>query len=200
MSESWQLSGKIVIACSCDYGCPCNFNALPTHGHCEGGWLWKVESGRFGDVDLADAAFSLYADWPAAIHEGGGRAVAYLDERLDDAQRAAVEQLLQGRAGGPWGIFISTYVLEGPHVVRHDVDLDDKGASVRIGDVVELETEAIRNPVTGAETRAQVLLPSGLVTHRAAMLASRVFRITDGVAYDHSGQYAALGDFRYTGP
>lgn len=33
----WNLRGTVLIACNCDYGCPCNFNALPTKGHCEGG-------------------------------------------------------------------------------------------------------------------------------------------------------------------
>jgi len=28
----WDLEGTVVIACNCDYGCPCNFNALPTQG------------------------------------------------------------------------------------------------------------------------------------------------------------------------
>jgi hypothetical protein len=27
-------------ACNCDWGCPCQFNAKPTHGNCEGvGWI-----------------------------------------------------------------------------------------------------------------------------------------------------------------
>ncbi len=33
----WTLTGTVVVACNCDYGCPCNFNALPTQGRCEGG-------------------------------------------------------------------------------------------------------------------------------------------------------------------
>jgi hypothetical protein len=37
-ATKWKLKGTVLIACNCDYGCPCNFNALPTHGHCEGGW------------------------------------------------------------------------------------------------------------------------------------------------------------------
>ena len=36
-AEPWHLSGTVFIACNCDYGCPCNFNARPTHGSCEGG-------------------------------------------------------------------------------------------------------------------------------------------------------------------
>ena len=49
---SWQLSGNVLIACNCDYGCPCNFNALPTHGDCEGGWIWSIDNGTVDGVDL----------------------------------------------------------------------------------------------------------------------------------------------------
>jgi DNA-binding CsgD family transcriptional regulator len=34
------------------------------------------------------------ADWPVAIHEGGGPAVCLYDERADDAQRGAIEALV----------------------------------------------------------------------------------------------------------
>src|SRR3712207_7833229 len=40
---AWRLSGTLLIACNCDYGCPCNFNARPTQGKCEGGWIWHVD-------------------------------------------------------------------------------------------------------------------------------------------------------------
>lgn len=200
MTESWRLDGKIVIACNCDYGCPCNFNAPPTHGDCEGGWVWYVERGHWADVDLAGAAFSLFADWPGAIHEGGGRAVAFVDDRLDEVQRDALAELLSGRAGGPWGIFINTYELEGPSALRHEIEIAGAHTRVCVGSVAELNTEPIRNPVSGADVSSTVLLPSGLVTHEAAMLASSVFRVDAGVSYDHSGKYAALGDFSYRGP
>lgn len=200
MSDRWEMSGTILIACNCDYGCPCNFNAPPTYGDCEGGWIWHVETGHYGQVDLGGARFSLFADWPGAIHEGGGRAVAYFDERLEENQRAALEELLCGRAGGPWGIFVNTYELDGPHPLPHDIELDADRSVARVGEVAELRTEPIRNPVTGAEVSSTVLLPSGLVAQRAAMLSSAVFRVDDGVAYDHSGKYAAAGDFRYAGP
>jgi hypothetical protein len=30
--------------------------------------------------------------------------------------------------------------------------------------------------------------------------ASESFRVSNGIAYDHSGQYTAVGDFDYAGP
>ena len=30
----WEIKAREFGNCNCDYGCPCQFNALPTHGHC----------------------------------------------------------------------------------------------------------------------------------------------------------------------
>ena len=30
VAARWTLTGTVLIACNCDWGCPCNFNALPT--------------------------------------------------------------------------------------------------------------------------------------------------------------------------
>jgi hypothetical protein len=32
----WHLRGLYLDSCNCDWGCPCQFNAKPTHGNCEG--------------------------------------------------------------------------------------------------------------------------------------------------------------------
>ena len=31
---TWEIKGREFGSCNCNYGCPCQFNALPTHGHC----------------------------------------------------------------------------------------------------------------------------------------------------------------------
>lgn len=199
-TESWQVEGTLMIACNCDYGCPCNVNGLPTTGKCEGGWTWHVDSGRYGATPLDGLNFSIYADWPGAIHDGGGRAVAYVDERADDAQRAALAAIAHGDAGGPWAAFAATYELDGPHAVPYEVVVDGERSRYRVGNVAELEVELIRNPVTGAEVHPRLLLPEGLLTRDVALLASKRFRVVGPVAYDHSGRYAAVGAFANSGP
>ena len=32
---NWVIKGREFINCNCAYGCPCQFNALPTHGDCK---------------------------------------------------------------------------------------------------------------------------------------------------------------------
>jgi hypothetical protein len=192
-----RLNGDVFIACNCDWGCPCNFNARPSRGKCEGGWIWVIDRGEIDGVRVDDRGVAIFANWPGAIHEGGGRAVCYVDDRADEAQIAALTRALGGEFGGPWGVFINTYELAGPERARFDVQLADYGSRVAIGSAVQLEVQTIRNPVTNAEAHPEMILPEGLVVKRARLAASKVFRVRGAVQYDHSGQYAAFGRFEY---
>jgi hypothetical protein len=196
----WALSGTLLIACNCDYGCPCNVNGRPTTGKCEGGWTWAIDSGRYERTSLDGLALSVYADWPGAIHEGGGKAVSFLDDRADEEQQEALRTLVRGDAGGPWAIFSTTYQLEGPHPASYDVEIADERSSFKIGDVAELQMEPITNPVTGDAIHPRLLLPEGLLTRDMGLYASKTFAVRQGVDYDHSGRYAAMGAFEYAGP
>lgn len=196
---AWQLAGNVILACNCEPGCPCNFNALPTSGDCEGGWTWTIESGEYDGVRLDGLSFALFADWPGAIHEGNGQAVVLIDDRADERQRAALETLALGRAGGPWEILSHTVThVDGPHVVSFSVSADDFHSSVRAGDKLELRLQPIRNPVSGAESHPRIVLPEGFIWREGGIARSRAFTVTDGaVHYDHSGRYAAFARFEY---
>jgi hypothetical protein len=91
----WKMKGTVLVACNCDYGCPCNFKAPPSHGKCEGGWTWHVREGSCGDTELDGLNFSIYVNWPGAIHEGNGEALILIDERADDRQREAIATLVK---------------------------------------------------------------------------------------------------------
>ena len=195
--SAWEAKGAVLIACNCDWGCPCNFNARPSRGFCEGGWIWLIEKGHVGDARVDGLGVAVYAKWPGAIHEGGGRAVAFLDDRANEAQRGALQRLLRGELGGPWGLFIKTYELPEPSAARFDVTVAEHASHARIGDAVELELQTIRNPVTQAEVHPEVVLPEGLVVKRGGMAASKVFRVR-GLDLDYPGQYAAFGRFDYS--
>ena len=199
-ATTWKLEGTLLIACNCDFGCPCNFNALPSHGKCEGGWLWHVEKGGVGDVSLEGLSFTVHSDWPGAIHEGGGRAVSFYDEHADERQAASIKSLVRGEAGGPWGIFINTYELEAIRPERFELHLDGVHSTARVGDAITLEMTTIRNPVTGAEVHPGAVLPEGLVCKEASFGRSESFRISAEIEYDHSGQYVAAAPFDYSGP
>lgn len=197
----WRIRGHVLVACNCDYGCPCNFNGAPSAGKCEGGWNWHVEEGSFGDVPLAGLTFGLFVNWPGAIHEGNGEGIAVVDERADDAQREAIRTLISGRVGGPWKIVSTTIArLHGPEYAPYDVAFDGRRSRVRAGEYITLDMEPVRNKVTGAEAHPRVLLPEGFIFKEADLAASSTFRVEGPVSFDHSGRYAAAAPFDYQGP
>jgi hypothetical protein len=202
MAVAWTMKGQVVIACNCDYGCPCNVNGRPTTGKCEGGWTWSIEKGAFGDVALDGLIIGQYANWPAAIHEGNGVAVSFIDDRANDSQRQALATLVDGRAGGPWAIFRPTYrELHGPRFVRYSVDAETRLPKVLAGGAVEVEMRYIVNPVTGETIHPSLVLPEGLILKEAELTATARFNVKDAhVSYDHSGRYGASGFFQYFGP
>lgn len=193
-----RVSGDVLIACNCDYGCPCNFNARPSRGFCQGGWIWMIRKGQVDDVDVSGLGAAVFAKWPGAIHEGGGRATSYIDDRAGDAQRGALTRVVRGELGGPWGLFIKTYDLAAPVAAVFNVQLAGHGSRARIGNAIELDMQTIRNPVTQAEVHPEMVLPEGLVVKHGNLAASSHFRLNDELAYDHSGQYAAFGSFDYS--
>ena len=201
MTASWRLKGKVLVACNCDWGCPCNFNARPTTGKCEGGWTWHVEDGAAGDVTLDGLNFSVYGNWPGAIHEGNGEALVVIDERADAAQRAAIEEILGGKVGGPWAVLGWTWPkVHGPLTAAYTLTFDGVRTRMRCGDYVNVECGPIRNPVTGAESYPGIVLPQGIVLKQGDLGATTRFRVSHGVEYDHSGQYMAVGPFNYAWP
>jgi hypothetical protein len=195
----WELKGTVIVACNCDYGCPCNFNALPTKGKCEGTWTWHVERGTFGETSLDDLNFTVCVNWPGAIHEGNGEALILVDERADEAQRNAIETLVGGDAGGPWGVLAWTWpTIHGPKPVAYDLHLDGVKTRVKAGNSYEVVSETIKNPVSGAEVHPGATLPEGIVFKGADFGSSTAFRVSDGIAYEHPGKYTAVGPFEYS--
>lgn len=189
----------MLVACNCDYGCPCNYNARPTNDYCEGGWTWVIEKGERDGVSLDGLVCAVFAAWPGAIHEGGGKAVALFDDRANEEQSANLTALLRGDDGGPWSIFINTYTLEEPRAVPFNVKLDAHHSTLSSPGVVELALKPIHNPVTGVEVHPGTVLPEGLVFKEGYYATSSVFTLSGGpVAYDHSQRNTEYAPFSYS--
>lgn len=197
---TWRLTGTMIQACNCDWGCPCEFNSRPTQGYCEGTWSWHVKEGRFGDTDLSGLHFAAACKWPGAIHEGGGECLPILDARASEAQLQALGALLSGKAGGPWEIIGSTLTkVHEPKVVEWKYEESGQRSALSAGDVFELELTPLANPITGEEFEAIVSLPSGFVTKQLAHASSKTFKVADPIGYAYAGKDAAYGEFAYEG-
>lgn len=165
---AWSIEGPHFVNCNCDYGCPCQFNALPKDGHCRAAVAWRIDEGHFGDVSLSGfSVLNLYS-WPGPIHKGGGMMQSIIDERANDAQRKALAAVLQGEGAAPGTVMLGIYRAMCTTVhpplfkpVHIEFDLDGRRATLKVPGMVEMAVEPIKNPVTGAEHRARIDLPMG---------------------------------------
>ena len=97
MGVEWRVKATELANCNCAYGCPCQFNALPTHGDCRAAVAWQMEEGQFGVVRLEGLRTVMLVSWPGAVHEGNGTMQVIIDERADTAQRDALINILTGQ-------------------------------------------------------------------------------------------------------
>lgn len=164
----WEIQGREVINCNCAYGCPCQFNALPTHGNCEAAGVVDIDKGHFGEVSLDGTRIAFVFKWPGAIHEGRGRCLPIVDERASDEQRNALLRLMSGEESDPFATMFSVYssTCETVHApvfakIDFDADIEERTGHIRIKDLLETSVEPLRNPVNGNPTRARIELPGG---------------------------------------
>lgn len=171
----WSFEADYLQACSCDYGCPCEFSAPPTRGFCQGMGAWRINKGNYGDIKLDGLALGFVAHWPKAIHEGNGTVALFFDERANQQQRDALLQIASGQAGGkPFEIIVTTFskILD-PQYVRFQFDLKGIHSSVKVGDSVALALDAIKNPVTGDPESVFVDHGTGFIFQRAEAVAGK---------------------------
>jgi hypothetical protein len=164
-NTDWRLIGDGVTSCNCAWGCPCQFNALPTQGFCEAAVAWQIREGHFGDTNLDGVRFAWLLHWPGAIHEGDGHRQVVIDDSVSDEQRQALEALNTGEHGGAgFEIFAAVCphnrdVISAP--IEVESDRERRVASFKIGDIAQTRVEPIRNPVDNTEHRARIDLPEG---------------------------------------
>jgi hypothetical protein len=171
---AWSIEGPHFVNCNCDYGCPCQFNALPKDGHCEAAVAWQIEEGHFGEVGLNGLSVVNLYSWPGPIHKGGGQMQSIIDERANDAQRRALASVLQGEGAQPGTVMLAIYramcsTVHAPifKPIGIEFDLDGRRATLTVPGVLDMQIEPIKNPVTGAEHRARIDLPMGKEFHQA---------------------------------
>lgn len=172
----WVIDADYFQACSCDYGCPCEFEAPPTKGFCEGLGAWRITRGKYGDVDLGGLAFGFAAHWPKALHEGNGTLQPLLDEKADERQKEALVNIASGQAGGmPFEIIATTIskMLE-PMEVPFQFNINGKLSSVRMGDKASMAFEPIKNPVSGEEESVRIEHATGFLFRGAECVSNKV--------------------------
>ncbi len=176
----WVMQGIQVSHCNCNIGCPCQFNALPSHGNCRAYVFVQIDKGHFGKVKLDGLRWGGLFKWPGPIHLGNGTAMVVVDKSATPEQKAAIESVAGGENTEPGSlitqVFSTTLTKVLPTQVKPidlSIDYKKRTARVRVPDLVESDVESIKNPITGAPHQATVRLPKGFEYREAEFVTGK---------------------------
>ncbi|UWU93297.1 DUF1326 domain-containing protein [Bradyrhizobium sp. CB1015] len=198
-ASDWRLEGEWMKNCSCAFGCPCDFNARPTQGYCKGLVAMRIAKGHFEGTRLDGLCFAITVDFPGPLHEGNGTIQPIIDERATAEQRQALFDIFSGKHSAEGTLFqiVSMIVtkIHDPVFAPFEFSFDKDGRVARLvaRGVLETDVEPIKNPVTGAPHRIQVVMPEGF-EHRAAEVASANIRSTGAIRFETRGTHSSLAN------
>jgi len=193
----WMIRTKQIGTCSCDYGCPCEFNAPPTRLPCEGVMAMEITEGYFNDIRLDGLRAAGVYRWPGPMHEGNGTWWSIMDRRANQDQIDALFKIMGGEEQEPttgFAIYGSTIAHE-PDPVYADIDfefdLDKRRGRFVVENVLEAEVTPIRNPVTGEEHHIAIRPHRGF-EFREGEMGSATYRSQGEIEQKHEGRFAVL--------
>jgi hypothetical protein len=197
---SWEIKGREMVNCTCEYGCNCQFNALPDKGHCHAVAGIQIDQGHHGDTRLDGLRLASIFKWPGAIHQGNGEGIAFVDERATAKQREALLRIMTGQDTDPFATMFAVYFstmkkLHDPVFTKIDFELDVEGRKARlfVNGYIDARGEPIRNKATGKEARAQIVLPEGF-EYTVADIGSGVSKTTGPVRIETKNTYAQFAN------
>lgn len=164
----WNLKGRELVNCSCEYGCNCQFGGLPDKGYCHATFSMIIDEGKHGETDLSGLHIGAIFKWPGPIHEGKGECVAFVDEKASEEQRSALLRIMTGEDTDPFATVFAVFAttIETMHEPQFlpfemDVDVDGRKGYSKVGNTLAVTGEPIKSPVDGKEVRARIDLPNG---------------------------------------
>ncbi len=164
----WMIKGPEYGNCNCAWGCPCQFNALPTDGTCKAVVAMRIDEGYFGDTKLDGLHWAGAFHWPGAVHEGNGTCQFFIDERADEAQRHGINEIIHGRETAEMATHFQVYASTMTKVhdpkflpIEFEADLEACKAKFVVPGEIESVGGPIISPFSGEPHRVKVSLQSG---------------------------------------
>jgi hypothetical protein len=192
---AYRIAGTYVGACDCALLCPCPVDAPPTgkDGECRGSLVFHVREGSLDDTDLSGVTMALYNQFPSNLTSGNWKVALVVDEAASDEQAQAIERIVSGQEGGPFGEFvplIGEYLGMERASVRYS---DGETPSATVGDETEFRFEPLRGGDGSPTTVKNAMFgfaPEYRVGHASG--SSSAF----GIGFDAS--YGEAADFEFS--
>lgn len=104
---AYRISGSYVATCSCALVCGCAMDAPPRdpqgRSDCRGVGVFHITDGNLDETDLSGVDFGFYNYFPSNLTSGNWKVGVVVDQGASDAAATAIERILSGQEGGPFG-------------------------------------------------------------------------------------------------
>ena len=197
---SWWAKGLIFENCMCTLVCPghMHFSQLCTHDRCKGYWALRFEDGAFGAVPLRGLRAFIVFDSPQRMIDGGWTQRLIVDPIANADQRAALETILLGRAGGPWEKLHGFVATDLPTEYR-PIEMSDEGATKRASIADRMKT--IVSQIRGRDKTKPVLFENcfNQIHAPTQVIALGESEYDDGVvSFRTAGTHGLFSHFEWT--
>lgn len=126
--NNWWLEGTYFESCNCEAVCPCRPQGdrpggRSTYGVCDWALSWRIERGQADNLEFAGLKVVMAGRYDDDEPGSPWRVALYLDDGADVGQRAALEDIFLGRAGGSslsnWTSSITEVYAVRPARIKH---------------------------------------------------------------------------------
>ena len=209
MPTAWKIKGEYLENCNCAVLCPCLLGprnarggaaAAPTEGHCDVPLIFRIDSGQYGATSLAGTHAGMVFYTPGAMGDGNWTVATYVDERAGAEQRAGLEAIFTGQAGGGLGALAALVSTRLPtKAVPIEFGVEGRRRWARIPGILDVEVEGI--PGRAPDSEAWIDNVRHPVASRlAAARATRGSYRDHGFNWDNSGRNGHYASFEWSGP
>ena len=190
---AWQMSGTYVANCSCQLICPCPVDGPPTgpDGQCRGLGVFHIDQGSLDDTDLSGVNFAFTNLFPSNLSSGNWKFGIIVDESASDDQAQALERILHGEEGGPFGEFAPLFG-EWLGMERAPVSFSDGDTpSASVGDS-SLKFEPLPGPGGGHTT-----VKNAMFGFAPEFRVGRAPGHANNLGIEYDGVYGETADFEF---
>jgi hypothetical protein len=199
----WHVRGSYLESCNCDAICPCRringaAGGRSTHGICLGALSWLIEDGDADGSPLDGLGVVLALRYDDDEPGSPWSYFLYVDERGDEEQRTALEEIFAGRRGGdieqhaPWIWKESQRLGVSPAAI--EIDHTPRRQWFRVRDRVEVRVAA---PVAG-QGQVTCVIPGHDRTGEE-LTVERLSVHDRPLEFDYHGVCAYASTFDYSG-
>jgi hypothetical protein len=203
--KKWQLSGDYFENCNCNVVCPClvspsaPLTALPSQGVCDVALVFHIDEGNYDDVALDGLNVAVIVRTPGPMADGNWTLAAYIDERADGPQTAALGAIFGGAEGGPMAAFaplVGTHL--GPQKAAIDYAINGAARSAEIPGVLQMAVEPLPSMHPSGEVWVAIGHP--VAPDRMAMAVGRggSTYADHGMRWDNSGKNGLYAPIRWS--